>query len=398
MSYTIPSSGITDSSIDLRITPVSGYNYYRIIWRLSNETAYDYDDVGPKTSTFTYTVSGLDYNTKYTFNVAYATTMSALDTTTLYMGAQSETTEIPSAPGDIIIESIDAYWYDAYVVQMDVIVDDVSSVSDYVVYARQSGTSRWYEKTITYERISTSSNRLRLRFEVDKMADYDINIEINGGTEETTYIYVPSIRSFTVTQVEGQTAVYVSYRTYDWEDGVELVLEAKQSSSSTWVTKKTWTDSSISNEIISLNTIGDYDFRLTLYFYGEPAGDSRETSLTITITKPSVWSWTTSESNAFKNKGLLTTLTRTRWNEFISWAITVIAYANTAYNEGFDTIASTNKMGTDKILYATSFNNIRAKIDQLSSTGISTVSKGDIIYGHYFTDLSDAVNSYLNSH
>lgn len=402
MSYII--STVDETSVTLRITPISGYSYYRIIWRLASETAYDYEDVGPKSSSFSHTITGLESGTKYTFNVAYATTMDALNSSSLYMGAQSETTEIPPAPSPTI-SSLTASQGDGLTIDVYARITNYDTSCTYEIAVYDDNTGKWWSKVEGTVRATISKT-----VSVDKAGTFHVRLTLYDSSglqidRDTVYSVIveaaaPAFTKFTATQVSNTVAVYVSYGTTDWISGdCEVVIYAKLSSASSWTLKGTYTSSSLTNQTISLNSVGSYDFRAELN-YGSTCVDVLQvTGVTVTITKPSAWVWTTSELNAFQNKGKITELTRTRWNEFLSWVITVIAYANTAHGSGFDTIVSSNKMGTDKILYATSFNNIYPKINQLWSTGItSNVATGDIIYGHYFVDLAAAANSYLGSH
>ena len=102
-------------------------------------------------------------------------------------------------------------------------------------------------------------------------------------------------------------------------------------------------------------------FNTTYYVYIEAEYDgeyeeSDSETFKITLTVPSAWSWTTAEKNAFNNNGLISTITRTRWNNFIAWARTVIAYINNRDSASYDQIPNSANMGTDKVLYAESWN------------------------------------------
>lgn len=399
MSYSI--SATTETSVTLRVTPVSGFSYYRLIYRLSSATDYDYVDVGPYTSVFTYTIRGLNAGTRYTFNVAYATTKAALNSSSAYMGAQTATTDVPEAPTPSI-SSLSASQGNDLEIDVSARITNADSSYTYYIDVYDDATGKWWEKES-----GRVSSRISTTVSVDKAGTYDVRLSIYDGNTRLDYdtvwnvvveITLPYLSSFTVTQVSNTTAVYVNYRIGDYASGAEAVLYARQGTSGSWVYKGTYTSRSLTDERIAVNTVGTYQFRLELNYDGNFV-EKLERTITISIEKPSNWSWTTAEQNAFNNKGVITALTRTRWNAFLDWLITVIAYANNAYNAGYDTILSANKMGTDKILYASAFNNIHAKVRQLGATGIpSTVYKGGIIYGSYFTSLASTANSYLNTH
>ena len=111
---------------------------------------------------------------------------------------------------------------------------------------------------------------------------------------------------------------------------------------------------------------------------------------------PDTWIWTLSERDAFNNKGLVSTITQTRWNNFISWARDVIAYINDRDSVSNNQIPNNANMKDDKILYADSWN----AIDYYSrkackdSTHIDR-SSGDIVKGEYFIDLTDILNGEI---
>ena len=50
---------------------------------------------------------------------------------------------------------------------------------------------------------------------------------------------------------------------------------------------------------------------------------------------------------------------------------------------------------SDKVLTAKRFNALRWNIGRKYSTGLNDVSKGDIVYGSYFTALTSALNSWI---
>lgn len=115
------------------------------------------------------------------------------------------------------------------------------------------------------------------------------------------------------------------------------------------------------------------------------------------ITEQSVsideWEWTDDELDAFANKGPFNTLTADRWNEFLDWCNEVIEYT------GGTTISSDYYGTEDEPLYASDFNIITKRLGNVAS-GIATEVKatkepGDIVYGWYFTNLSEAMNDLL---
>jgi len=119
----------------------------------------------------------------------------------------------------------------------------------------------------------------------------------------------------------------------------------------------------------------------------------------------SKWSWTTAEINAFANHGEIRTLTRTRWNAFIDKVNEIVDRFN-AYMPGSNWIytaepdvvytaktlpkvGSSYYMGTNKILYASSWNEIlRVIYCARYWTRYSTGSGNS-----YYTELQDMINT-----
>ena len=117
------------------------------------------------------------------------------------------------------------------------------------------------------------------------------------------------------------------------------------------------------------------------------------TAITEQSTLIDEWEWTENELDAFANRGPFNTLTAARWNEFLDWCNEVIEYV------GGTTISSTYYGTKDEPLYASDFNIITKRLGNVAS-GIATEVKatkepGDIIYGWYFTNLSEAMNDLL---
>lgn len=142
-------------------------------------------------------------------------------------------------------------------------------------------------------------------------------------------------------------------------------------------------------------------FNTTYYVYikAEYEGEYEESSaesFIVELTIPNPWNWTTTEKNVFNNNGLISTITRTRWNNFISWAQTIIAYINDRDGASHATIPNSAVMGTDKILYAESWN----AVDYYSRVACGdsshvTRESGDPVKGSYFTSLTDILNNEL---
>ena len=121
-------------------------------------------------------------------------------------------------------------------------------------------------------------------------------------------------------------------------------------------------------------------------------------SCVVQYTKPSPWTWTEAELNAFQNGKSISTLTWQRWNAFVD---NVIAMAKWKVGEGYTQydLANARMTQDDKVLTANRFNLVRGAIGGMNSSGsgISVVSKGDKGMGWYFTQLRDRLNGIERS-
>lgn len=121
-------------------------------------------------------------------------------------------------------------------------------------------------------------------------------------------------------------------------------------------------------------------------------------SCLVSSSKPSQWSWTQAEVNAFENNGAISTLTWQRWNAFVDNVIAVakwkIGDSYTQYN-----LANAKMSADSKVLTANRFNLVRNAIGGMNSqgSGISVVKSGDRVMGWYFTQLRDRLNGITKS-
>lgn len=120
------------------------------------------------------------------------------------------------------------------------------------------------------------------------------------------------------------------------------------------------------------------------------------------------WSWTSSNGiatdlqtiaayNAVTNNGILTDFSYLVWNDMCNFILTVMqtkghSWISSQFGLTFNETLMTSD---DKYMTAARFNSLRYNVGRIYSTGISEVSKGDIIYGSYFVDLMDKVNEWI---
>lgn len=108
-----------------------------------------------------------------------------------------------------------------------------------------------------------------------------------------------------------------------------------------------------------------------------------------------VWAWTEDEQDAFLGRGLFSTLTSKRWDEFLSWCNSAL----TLKNKNNDLIEEDCFIGnkTDKTLYATTFNTILDTLSQIATFQTKELQQanfktGDVIKGDYFIELAEVMN------
>lgn len=116
---------------------------------------------------------------------------------------------------------------------------------------------------------------------------------------------------------------------------------------------------------------------------------AKEGFLTFSLSRPSDFNWTQDERNAFTGKGAIKTLTYTRWNEFIDNVKAMASWKHNTPNDIYDVLsAKMTNTAEGRILKAVDFNKVKNAIGSMNATGISNVSKGDVVKGEYFITLS----------
>lgn len=108
--------------------------------------------------------------------------------------------------------------------------------------------------------------------------------------------------------------------------------------------------------------------------------------------RPSNWTWTSSELNAFNNRGPVSTLTYLRWNSFLDRVDEFISYYNTRYGTSVPSVSGYKMTSSNKTLTSARFNGVKFSIGSMNSTGITDRYPGQTVMGWYFTRLSDSIN------
>lgn len=133
---------------------------------------------------------------------------------------------------------------------------------------------------------------------------------------------------------------------------------------------------------------------------------------TVYITPPakqiSLWDWTASNGSAtaaqtkkaytaITSKGAVSDFSYLVWNDLANKVNSVKAEAGYSWNSKYLTLAYTKMTSSDKTLTADRFNSLRYNIGIHESTGLSDAYTGDAVYGWYFTALTDALNTWIDT-
>lgn len=127
-----------------------------------------------------------------------------------------------------------------------------------------------------------------------------------------------------------------------------------------------------------------------------------------TLSSVSKWNWGLSNGNAsanattaayyaVMNKGYVSNFSYMVWNDLVDKVLEVLISKNLSWNNNFLTSSATKMSSGDKTLTAVRFNSLRYNIGLHYSTGISTVSRGDTVYGSYFITLTNCINNWIDS-
>lgn len=139
----------------------------------------------------------------------------------------------------------------------------------------------------------------------------------------------------------------------------------------------------------------------------QSSGNMSATSDWITVTipdRPPFWDWDASNGLAtasqtrsayteVTNNGMLLNFSYLVWNDLVD---KIYDTAGGYWSDMYATYSGTKMTSGDRVLTAARFNAARQNIGSHVSTGINEVSTGDIVYGHYFTTLTDKLNQWIS--
>ena len=400
----------TTSSIDLNVQGLSGSpsSYTKVNFYCTNT------DV-TKTVTSFYGSAGNTYSARASFTGLSSGTTYTFSVRVFYRGGDSSlgsisvtTVSSDSTPPTIsnLYSNIPSHgWINSTTVSFGATVRDSNS-GVYSVNCNFNGTDKSSysgtngEYTFTFNTPTTPGT-----YEVTWSAR-DNNGNLNSGVSTNYWIgYDGTAPNITATDISSTgSSIRAGIEANDTMSGVASITFkiSTAGNNSTFGQAKTYYASTIGE------TMGQYHsftvdangnaLSLGKTYYVEAtamdrAGNYKKTimSVVFSYSKPSAWSWTSEELNAFNNKGAFSTLTWQRWNAFCDYVLQLTSWY---YNDKTDTynLAGAKASADDKVLTATKFNLVKNAIGSMNSTGISNVSKGDPVLGSYFITLANKAN------
>lgn len=120
------------------------------------------------------------------------------------------------------------------------------------------------------------------------------------------------------------------------------------------------------------------------------------------------WAWTDSNGSATaaQTKDAYSSVTGKKqtsgfsylvWNDLIDKVKEVLDATENSWSNQYLSYSSTRMTSSDRTLTAARFNSLRFNIGSYAATGIGDVSRGDTVYGYYFTTLTSSLNQWINS-
>lgn len=119
------------------------------------------------------------------------------------------------------------------------------------------------------------------------------------------------------------------------------------------------------------------------------------------------WSWTSSNGSAssaqtrtaysaITNHGNLSDFSYLVWNDLCDKAQEVLDATGGSWDSEYASYSATRMSSGDRSLTARRFNSLRFNVGSHVSTGIQEVARGDVVYGHYFTTIANALNEWID--
>lgn len=269
-------------------------------------------------------------------------------------------------------------------------MDDISSDCYYLVYSRLQGETSYGSERLSYTATSHT-------FYFQRTGTIEAHIVLyhpNSGGEIARYPSSgdvllessapnPVISGFRATSHYGQMSATFYWSASDIQSGNYLRLWIKHSSDSGYGYKSP--SISATSYDYPFTRTGTYYAHLVLYdssgneLSRSPSSGDISVQSTYSITG---FDWTSAELNAFNNNGDIKTLTRDRWNAFLDYVDRCVDYYNAKNGTSYSKLSSSVRMGTDRIMYASSFKSVCQKINDITQTTMSGITLSQIVSGN----------------
>lgn len=123
---------------------------------------------------------------------------------------------------------------------------------------------------------------------------------------------------------------------------------------------------------------------------------------------PPLWSWEASNGNAsaaqtnaaysaVSANGFVNDFSYMVWNDMVDKVKAVLDVIGENWDGMYATYDNTKILADDRTLTAVKFNSLRRNVGNHVSTGIGEKSTSDAVYGHYFTTITDCLNSWIQT-
>lgn len=176
-----------------------------------------------------------------------------------------------------------------------------------------------------------------------------------------------------------------------------------------WVCQNSWGSDSGDDGLYyipftNVYCCGTNEILTGIYDFYELVDDPNAPDLPIPTVEP--WSWTASNGSAsatatrtahaaVTGRGKTTSFSYLVWNDMVDKVREILEAKGLSWDARFASYANTKMTSSDKVISAARFNSLRFNIGSHYSTGIDTVGRGDLVYGSYFTTLTNCVNEWI---
>ncbi len=212
------------------------------------------------------------------------------------------------------------------------------------------------------------------------------------------------------------TTTSVTFRVTGLTKGQYVQLYVRLESGSNAVISESYTasGSSLTRSFSGLSPGTDYAANVKVGATGSSATWLGKKSFTTKgESKPSVdkWSWNRSNGSAsasqtmaaysaVTSKGLTSSISYLVWNDMVDKVDELVRAFGKSWNSGYASLGSTRMSSYNKDITAVRFNSLRLNLSLSGSHSFSayipTVSRGDTVYGSYFTGIATEINRLVD--